>query len=92
MPATTIPGVSYRLSAPSITVGAGQTATVDVIMTAAPALMKHVLDPTVSATQVYGTQQVPRVWMSEASGRTVVAAVLSSVPAPAPLEFVSEQP
>jgi MoxR-like ATPase len=34
----------------------------------------------------------PEMWMSEASGRTVVAAVLSSVPAPAPLEFVSEQP
>ena len=34
----------------------------------------------------------PEMWMSEVSGRTVVEAVLSSVPAPAPLEFVSEQP
>jgi len=34
----------------------------------------------------------PALWMTEASGRTVVAAVLSSVPAPTPLESVSELP
>jgi MoxR-like ATPase len=33
----------------------------------------------------------PEMWMSEASGRTVVAAVLSYVRAPAPLEFVPGQ-
>ena len=34
----------------------------------------------------------PEMWMSQVSGRTVVAAVLSSVAAPAPLEFVAEHP
>jgi MoxR-like ATPase len=33
----------------------------------------------------------PEMWMSDVSGRTVVAAVLSSVPAPSPLEIVSDQ-
>ena len=34
----------------------------------------------------------PEMWLSQVSGRTVVAAVLSSVPAPAALELSSEQP
>ena len=34
----------------------------------------------------------PEMWMSEASGVTVVASVLSSVPAPAPVEFAPDQP
>jgi MoxR-like ATPase len=34
----------------------------------------------------------PEMWMSQVTGRTVVEAVLSSVPAPAPLEPVSDRP
>ena len=34
----------------------------------------------------------PEMWLSQVSGRTVVAAVLSSVPAPAALELSTEQP
>ena len=34
----------------------------------------------------------PEMWLSQVSGRTVVAAVLTSVPAPAALELNSEQP
>jgi MoxR-like ATPase len=34
----------------------------------------------------------PEMWLSQVSGRTVVAAVLSSVPVPAALELSSDQP
>jgi MoxR-like ATPase len=34
----------------------------------------------------------PEMWMSQVTGRTVVATVLASVPAPAPLEPTSGQP
>jgi subtilisin family serine protease len=67
-PVVTIPGVSYSLSAPSITIGAGQTATVDVIMTANPTLMRHSIDPTVAPTQAFGAGQLDRPYLSEASG------------------------
>ena len=33
----------------------------------------------------------PEMWLSQVSGRTVVAAVLASVPVPAPLELSSDQ-
>jgi subtilisin family serine protease len=68
VPATTIPGVTYALSAPSVTVGAGATATVDVTMSANGTQMKHVIDPTLSTTQAFGTGQLGRPWLSEASG------------------------
>jgi MoxR-like ATPase len=34
----------------------------------------------------------PEMWLSQVSGKTVVAAVVSSVPVPAPLELNSDQP
>src|SRR6478672_11043324 len=34
----------------------------------------------------------PEMWLSQVTGRTVVAAVLASVPVPAPLELSSDQP
>jgi hypothetical protein len=68
VPSTTIPGVSYRLSAPSVTIAGGSSATVDVTMTADPTKMKHVHDPTLSETQAYGSSQLGRLWLSEASG------------------------
>lgn len=68
VPATTIPGVSYTLSAPSVTLGANAKAQVTVTMTADPALMRHVHDPTVAETQAFGPNQLARPWLSEASG------------------------
>jgi subtilisin family serine protease len=68
VPVTTVPGVSNSLSAPSVTVGAGQVATVDVTMTADPTKMKHVHDPALSETQAFGTGQLSRPWLSESSG------------------------
>ena len=34
----------------------------------------------------------PEMWLSQASGRTVVTSVLASVPVPAALEFSVDQP
>jgi subtilisin family serine protease len=68
VPITSIPGVSYSLSTTSVTVGAGQTTTVEVTLTADPSKMKHVQDPTVAETQAFGSSQTPRPWLSEASG------------------------
>lgn len=68
VPATTTPGVSYTLSAPSVTLGANAKTTVVVTMTADPALMRHALDPTVAETQPFGSGQLARPWLSESSG------------------------
>ncbi len=67
-PITTIPGVTYTLSAPEITVAAGGSATVDVILSANAAQMKHAIDPTLSDTLEFLEYELPRPWMSEASG------------------------
>jgi subtilisin family serine protease len=71
-PFTSIPGVSYSLSASSVTVGAGQVADVTVTMTANAAQMKHNHDATVSETQAFGSAQLARPWISEASGYVVL--------------------
>lgn len=63
-PSNTIPGVSYALSASSVTLDAGATASVIVTMTANPSSMKHTHDPTISEAQ--GGRARP--WLSEASG------------------------
>ncbi len=68
VPATTIPGVSYTLSASSVTVPAGGTADVVVTMSATAAQMKHTHDPTITETQ----QGFGRPWLSEASGHVVM--------------------
>ena len=57
VPITSIPGVSYSLSTTSVTVGAGQTANVEVTLTVDPSKMKHVQDPTVAGTQAFGSSQ-----------------------------------
>jgi hypothetical protein len=68
VPATTIPGVSYTLSAPSVTLNAGEKTSVIVTMNATAAQMKHVHDPTVAEAQAFGTGEIARPWLSEASG------------------------
>jgi hypothetical protein len=72
VPATTIPGVSYTLSANSVTVPAGGTADVVVTMNATAAQMKHTHDPTLAETQVGLNQPWGRPWLSEASGHVVM--------------------
>ncbi|GAB4110681.1 MAG: hypothetical protein OHK0050_06710 [Roseiflexaceae bacterium] len=66
-PVTTVPGVSYVVSPGSVTVAAGATATATVVMSADPAQMQHVIDPTMSTTQA----GFPRFYISEASGYLV---------------------
>lgn len=68
VPATTIPGVSYTLSAVSVTLNPAEKTTVTVTMTANPTLMKHVHDITVAETQAFGAGQLSRPWLSEVSG------------------------
>ncbi|HEU5101931.1 MAG TPA: CHRD domain-containing protein, partial [Roseiflexaceae bacterium] len=70
VPVTTIPAVTYSLSAATVTVAAGQTESITVTMAVNLNFgsMKHVHDPTVSETQAFGTSQLPRPWISEASG------------------------
>ena len=74
-----VPGVSFTVSPPSVTVPAGGTATVNVTLTIDPTLMTpdpHTHGPTVMETQ-YGD---PRHWLSEESGLVHLARV--SGPAP----------
>jgi subtilisin family serine protease len=64
VPSTTIPGVTYSLSAASVTVPASGSANVVVTMNATAANMKHVHDPTLGEAQ----SGFDRPWLSEASG------------------------
>jgi hypothetical protein len=64
VPSTTVPGVTYSLSAASVTVPAGGSANVVVTMNATAANMRHVHDRTISETQ----SGLDRPWLSEASG------------------------
>lgn len=68
VPATTVSGVSYSLSAASVTIAAGGSTTVDVIMSADAAQMKHAIDPTLSPEQSSSGAEIARPWLSEASG------------------------
>jgi subtilisin family serine protease len=85
VPVTSIPGVTYSLSTPSVTVGPFGTATIVVTMNADPAQMKHNHDPTISETQ----QNLPRPWISEASG--YVALTPAELPARNFVTFVNGQ-
>jgi subtilisin family serine protease len=64
VPVNAAPGVSFTLSAPSITLAAGATQTVNVTLSANVAAMKFVHDPTLSDT-VAGR---PRSFITDASG------------------------
>jgi subtilisin family serine protease len=64
VPVTTASGVTYSLSAPSVTIPAGGSANVVITMNATATQMKHFHDPTVSETQ----SGLDRPWLSEASG------------------------
>jgi subtilisin family serine protease len=64
VPSTTVPGVTYSLSAASVTVPAGGSANVVVTMNATAADMRHVHDRTLSENQ----SGFDRPWISEASG------------------------
>ncbi|WP_309080770.1 S8 family serine peptidase [Zhihengliuella sp.] len=72
--ATEIPGAAYSLSADSVTVPAGGTATLDVTLTIDPAQFAKTMDPTMDATQ----QGLARQWLADATGRVELRA--DSVP------------
>ncbi|WP_220595212.1 S8 family serine peptidase [Oscillochloris sp. ZM17-4] len=63
-PATVIPGVSYTVSPASLTLAAGETKTATVTISADPALMDNVLDPTMEAAQ----NGSARFFISDATG------------------------
>jgi subtilisin family serine protease len=63
---TSIPGVTYRVTPSSVSVPAGGTATVSVVMRADPAQMRHLPDELVDAQQ--GTPPRARAYIAEASG------------------------
>lgn len=63
------PGVSYSVSPASVTVPAGQSATVTVTMTVHPAQLRHTIDPTMQAHQL----GVARQYVADASGRLLVS-------------------
>jgi subtilisin family serine protease len=63
------PGVSYTVSPSSVTVGAGNSATVTVTMTITTADLRHTIDPTMVALQ----SGLPRQFVSDASGWLTVA-------------------
>ena len=60
------PGSDVTASAASVTVGAGATATLDLVLTVDPAHMVRRLDPTVSTTSAQSGGA--RHWLSETSG------------------------
>ena len=63
-PAATIPGVSYSVSPTSLTLAAGASASVTVMLTADASKITHALLPTVATTQT----GIGRNWTPEASG------------------------
>ena len=64
-PITAMPGVTYSLSQPSITVPANSTGQFTITMTANRDQMRKTIDQTVSPTQV----GLPRQYVADASGR-----------------------
>ncbi|HEX2123137.1 MAG TPA: S8 family serine peptidase [Thermoanaerobaculia bacterium] len=71
---TDVPGVSYSLpGGGSITVGAGETVTLPVQLSATASAMTHALDPTMSATQTNtGGTVLNRTYLSEESAYVVL--------------------
>lgn len=66
LPATTIPGVEYRVG-PAVQVPAGGAGTVDITLTIAdPKALRKTMDPTMDARQAY---HMARQFIAEASGR-----------------------
>lgn len=72
VPGSTVPGVSYRVSPPIVNVPAGDTATINVTLEADPALMRHMADPLLAATQ----DGLPRHYLAEAAGVVTLASAL----------------
>jgi subtilisin family serine protease len=64
-PITQVPGVSYQLSASSLTVPAHGSATVDVTLVAVRDAMRKTADPTIEKLQL----DLPRQFLADASGR-----------------------
>ncbi|MBV9950575.1 MAG: S8 family serine peptidase [Acidimicrobiia bacterium] len=64
-PITQMPGVSYQLSASSLSVPAHGSARVDVTLTAVRDAMRKTADPTIEKIQL----DVPRQFLADASGR-----------------------
>jgi subtilisin family serine protease len=67
--ATTVPGVTYTVSDASVSIAPKAFKDVTVTMTADPALMTKTIDPTVEAP----SDDNPRQFVAEASGRLIVA-------------------
>lgn len=63
-PAATIPGVSYSVTPSSVSLAAGASTTVSVVLSADASKMTHSVLPTVDITQT----GIGRNWVSEASG------------------------
>jgi subtilisin family serine protease len=76
-PVTGIPGVSFAVEPEQVELAAGASADVTVTMTANPAAMKHSRDQTVSPLQ----SNLPRHWVSEASGQLTMTTPGQSSPA-----------
>jgi hypothetical protein len=68
-PATVVPGVTYSVSVPGVTVDPKASKDVTIAMTADPAQMTKTIDPTVEAPSADN----PRQFLAEASGRLIVA-------------------
>ncbi|MFN8194648.1 MAG: S8 family serine peptidase [Nocardioidaceae bacterium] len=67
------PGVSYSVTPSSLTIGAGKKATATVKMTVRPTQLRHTIDKTMAKNQYLGSSQLPRQFISDSSGRLLVA-------------------
>ena len=70
-PVVSSPGVSYSVSPKSVVVRPHSKATATVTMTVTPAKLRHTIDPTMQVDQL----DVPRQFVSDASGRLLVKPV-----------------
>jgi subtilisin family serine protease len=67
-PITQVPGAAYSVSPSSVSLGAGQTKTVTLVLAVHPAQLTKPIDPTESRTQ----GGIPRDYVAEASGRVLL--------------------
>ena len=69
--ATTVPGVQYTVTPTAMEIDGKSSKDVEVVMTADPAQMTKTIDPTVEAP----TEDNPRQFLAEASGRLVLSSI-----------------
>ncbi len=68
-PVVAQPGVSYTVSPSALKVKRGGTGSATVTMRVTPAALRHTIDPTMARTQL----DLPRQYVSDASGRVLVS-------------------